>query len=449
MDRVIASAVFITANIWGLYSQIPFTNIRPCNSFWDRTLGSFQLASTVYTLEQVQPFLISANVDFFPEVVVGNSSSDALQYFLECIRNTTIDPTPIPTSITSAIDPSSPSFALELPFPISDESQPPIPASRLGVHQDFLLKDFILTTLVVILGLAVRQNIKQVEETRDNRIFMTEVATNIQRILYNIGAGLQDTFRAFSNEIRGAAHDMRDEIRADLRNHEHRIHNDARGQDDIFESIQNLREDLQEKIRGHSFFVEKETQTLGNGIRMNVQNLKDDFRAEICTVNSRLEQLANNQATTSQHISNVPQELQQIHLAIERLGTCVNVLQHQRSVQRAFETSNPDGHDLPYERSNECPKRVDQNVEDITASPNVCIHYGFASQTVEIPADIASEGAAEPRTRTSELAAESKRTTKTATGKYARNRDEAASSKALRNGNVGSSSAGGVVNHLG
>ncbi|KAJ5888424.1 hypothetical protein N7495_008465 [Penicillium taxi] len=43
--------VFLAANIWGIFGEIPFTAIQPTRSFFDRALGSFQLASTVYTLQ--------------------------------------------------------------------------------------------------------------------------------------------------------------------------------------------------------------------------------------------------------------------------------------------------------------------------------------------------------------------------------------------------------------
>lgn len=57
MHFIIPIIVFVTANIWGLYSSIPFTNINPARSFLDRALGGVQLASTVYTLDQIPRLL--------------------------------------------------------------------------------------------------------------------------------------------------------------------------------------------------------------------------------------------------------------------------------------------------------------------------------------------------------------------------------------------------------
>jgi hypothetical protein len=57
MHFIIPIIVFVTANIWGLYSSIPFTNIDPDHSIWDRALGGVQLASTVYTLDQIPRLL--------------------------------------------------------------------------------------------------------------------------------------------------------------------------------------------------------------------------------------------------------------------------------------------------------------------------------------------------------------------------------------------------------
>lgn len=53
MHFLIPVLVFVAANIWGLYSSIPFTNIDPARSFLNRALGGVQLASTVYTLDQI------------------------------------------------------------------------------------------------------------------------------------------------------------------------------------------------------------------------------------------------------------------------------------------------------------------------------------------------------------------------------------------------------------
>jgi hypothetical protein len=57
MHFLIPVLVFVIANIWGLYGSIPFTNIDPARSFLNRALGGVQLASTVYTLDQIPRLL--------------------------------------------------------------------------------------------------------------------------------------------------------------------------------------------------------------------------------------------------------------------------------------------------------------------------------------------------------------------------------------------------------
>ncbi|RJE21208.1 hypothetical protein PHISCL_06451 [Aspergillus sclerotialis] len=62
MDPVILAVAFIGMNIWGMYGNIPFTGINPTTTFFDRFLGSVQVTSVIYALQDIHPKV-------FPEVL--------------------------------------------------------------------------------------------------------------------------------------------------------------------------------------------------------------------------------------------------------------------------------------------------------------------------------------------------------------------------------------------
>ncbi|KAF7718431.1 Uncharacterized protein PECH_005910 [Penicillium ucsense] len=53
MHFVIPLLVFLTTNFWGLFHTVPFTTINPSRSVLERAVGGVQLASTLYTLDQL------------------------------------------------------------------------------------------------------------------------------------------------------------------------------------------------------------------------------------------------------------------------------------------------------------------------------------------------------------------------------------------------------------
>ena len=62
MDPVILAVAFIGVNIWGMYGNIPFTGINPTTTFLDRFLGSLQVTSVIYALQEIHPKV-------FPEIL--------------------------------------------------------------------------------------------------------------------------------------------------------------------------------------------------------------------------------------------------------------------------------------------------------------------------------------------------------------------------------------------
>lgn len=63
MEPAILIAAFIGANIWGIFGPVPFTNINPTRTFLDRFLGSVQITSTIWALQEIHPKV-------FPEILL-------------------------------------------------------------------------------------------------------------------------------------------------------------------------------------------------------------------------------------------------------------------------------------------------------------------------------------------------------------------------------------------
>lgn len=53
MDLTILAIVFFGSNLLGMYNYVPFTNINPTSTFLQRGIGSFQLTSAVYALQEL------------------------------------------------------------------------------------------------------------------------------------------------------------------------------------------------------------------------------------------------------------------------------------------------------------------------------------------------------------------------------------------------------------
>ncbi|KAJ6020586.1 hypothetical protein N7540_006090 [Penicillium herquei] len=66
MIWTIPIVVFLVTNLWGLYGGIPYTAIHPSRSALDRTIGSFQVASTVLTIGETAEFMLNKSVGVHP-----------------------------------------------------------------------------------------------------------------------------------------------------------------------------------------------------------------------------------------------------------------------------------------------------------------------------------------------------------------------------------------------
>ncbi|KAJ5735104.1 uncharacterized protein N7483_000229 [Penicillium malachiteum] len=76
MIWTIPIVVFLVTNLWGLYGGIPYTAIHPSRSALDRTIGSFQVASTVLTIGETADFMLNKSVGVHPTAPLFSSYAD-------------------------------------------------------------------------------------------------------------------------------------------------------------------------------------------------------------------------------------------------------------------------------------------------------------------------------------------------------------------------------------
>lgn len=200
MNLTVPAIVFIVTNLWGLFAGIPFTAIQPSRPLLDRAVGSLKLASTVYTLERIQPYLTPTRVALIPGATKNITAQKTRQDMYDNRRmDATVEPVSkapaatrasreensLPTSwlaIHNAFDvPSllsiwSASFAewLALLFEwlASLFAEPPKPE----MPHDTTEESLVLILLVVILSIVVKQTFQHSDSVRETAILHKKVS---------------------------------------------------------------------------------------------------------------------------------------------------------------------------------------------------------------------------------------------------------------------------------
>lgn len=166
MHFIIPIIVFATANIWGLYSSIPFTNIDPARSIWDRALGGVQLASTVYTLDQISRVLDEEAIThhLIKEYLGGWNATVVSGTESAMTLSAGHRPLAAPLAVPSGFLPS-PTLSTDVPvgLPGPDSTQPPLVNS---------LSQILLS---VIFGLVVWLMVKQNDQNRRLTNILVEI----------------------------------------------------------------------------------------------------------------------------------------------------------------------------------------------------------------------------------------------------------------------------------
>ncbi|KAJ5174749.1 uncharacterized protein N7482_000626 [Penicillium canariense] len=188
MHFMIPLFVFITANIWGIYSSIPFTNINPSRSFLDRALGGVQLASTVYTFEQI-PGLINAEATtrhIMGEIYGVCNATMVSETGSMVTIHAGPRPSAAPLTVSSAMPPRPPS---QTPRSV----HPPLPEVPLDPFLDSLVPIMLFIILAAVAVLMLKQYDQAgglaalVNEIHHSQV----VQNNIWLATYNIAEQLQ------------------------------------------------------------------------------------------------------------------------------------------------------------------------------------------------------------------------------------------------------------------
>jgi hypothetical protein len=79
-DQLVLGAVFASLSSIGLWHSIPLTGINPSNSFFWRSLSSFEIVYSIHTLRQVHPFVFPNDDAISEHDLLLQLSVDAQQY---------------------------------------------------------------------------------------------------------------------------------------------------------------------------------------------------------------------------------------------------------------------------------------------------------------------------------------------------------------------------------
>ncbi|KAJ5891199.1 uncharacterized protein N7473_007427 [Penicillium subrubescens] len=153
MHFIIPIIVFVTANIWGLYSSIPFTNIDPARSIWDRALGGVQLASTVYTLDQIPRLLDEEAIThhLFKEYLDGWNATVVSETESAMTLSAGHPPLTVPLTVPPGFLPL-PTLSTDVPVGL------PGPDSTQHLPVDSLFQILLFVIFALVVGLMVKQN---------------------------------------------------------------------------------------------------------------------------------------------------------------------------------------------------------------------------------------------------------------------------------------------------
>lgn len=157
MHFIIPIIVFVTANIWGLYSSIPFTNIDPAHSIWDRALGGVQLASTVYTMDQIPRLLDEEAI-----------THHLIKEYLGSWNATAVSETEVAMTLSAGHRPLTAPLTVSPGFLPSPTSSTDVPVGLPGPNttQHPPVDSLVQIQLSVIFALVVWLMVKQNDQTR-------------------------------------------------------------------------------------------------------------------------------------------------------------------------------------------------------------------------------------------------------------------------------------------
>ncbi|KAJ5808107.1 hypothetical protein N7474_009376 [Penicillium riverlandense] len=165
MELLILGLVCLASNLWGLYGPIPFTAIQPSRPFLDRALGSLQLTSAVYALDQFHPYLLPNSLAHYvslgQEVMTDFVVSNNITMFSASDTAASIKTDLFTASLLSD---EFPSDSDEYHLPKQHPSKPETCSAEAGYV------NVILVLLIIILAVQLKETIQRGTDTNDKEI---------------------------------------------------------------------------------------------------------------------------------------------------------------------------------------------------------------------------------------------------------------------------------------
>ncbi|KAJ5661248.1 uncharacterized protein N7484_000620 [Penicillium longicatenatum] len=223
MNWTVPIIVFLTTNLWGLFGGIPYTTVQPSRSLLDRTIGSFQVASTVFTLGQTKEHLMNQTA--------GDRIQNEHNVRLT-IPTSKLHPDPMFINALKTIS----SVQTSIPEKAPNDTVPP--------HSSTNETDLIAFALIFF-GIVVLQTIAITEITRPQQDLQLEISQNIFEVRQDFHNFLTSTFPNIFQAVLGVPLEVQQGAREELQYIHRSIQNlEALPQDCVQLSI-DIREAMQ------------------------------------------------------------------------------------------------------------------------------------------------------------------------------------------------------------
>jgi hypothetical protein len=192
MELRILGLVFLASNLWGLYGPIPFAAIQPSRSFLDRALGSLQLTSAVYILDDLHPYFLPNSlaqyVSLGQEVVADFVDSNNITMFSASDTTASIKTDLFAASLLSDEFPSD-----------SDEYHPPKqhPSKPGTCSPEAGYDNAILVLLIIIFAVQLKGKTQRGTDTdaREIQLLRSEQQILFTELQYSHKIALNETLR--------------------------------------------------------------------------------------------------------------------------------------------------------------------------------------------------------------------------------------------------------------
>ncbi|KAJ5933408.1 hypothetical protein N7454_005737 [Penicillium verhagenii] len=296
MNWIIPILVFVTTNLWGLYGGIPYTTVQPSRSILDRTIGSFQVASTVFTLGQttehlrnqtaesrdnVQPPTSIAQphpsptvrFDRLPVNGTRTSTGNQIDLFIRWLRSISPKQTSTPT------------------FPVPDDTPVFFPDQESGPMKGYDFYAFVL----ILFGIVALQTVAITEIIRPQQGLQLEIRDHVAQGRNEFGAFLASDYPSMFGAILSVPFQVQQGAQHELQH----IHRSIRSLEELPQDFNQLSFDLREHIQAQ--FTE-----LCGSLEKSLQSGFDQIASETNKLEAEYRQTRGQEKVSSRSRENTP-----------------------------------------------------------------------------------------------------------------------------------------------